>query len=110
MRDKIIEVLQNNSADGWSGDHTCVGETDFGKVADELVGIVCPERAVAVSALRRIANPIKYLSDEAEREGAKLDGRMAVQMTKDASFYQEIANRALGEISKMGNSGDVSCR
>ena len=103
MRDKIIEVLQNNSGDGWSGDHTCVGETDFGKVADELMELVRPG-AAAISALRKIANPIKYLLDEAEREGAKLDGRIAVQMTKDASFYQEIANRALKEISKMENS------
>ena len=54
---------------------------------------------LAISALQKIANPIKYLQDEAEEEGARLDGYMAIQLTKDANFYQEIARKALEEIA-----------
>lgn len=54
---------------------------------------------LAISALQKIANPIKYLQDEAEKEGARLDGYMAIQLTKDANFYQEIARKALEEIA-----------
>ena len=54
---------------------------------------------LAISALQKIANPIKYLQDEAEKDGAKLDGYMAIQLTEDANFYQEIARKALEEIA-----------
>ena len=55
--------------------------------------------ALAISALQKIANPIKYLQDEAEKEGAKLDGYIAIQLTKSANFYVEIAYKALQEIA-----------
>ena len=54
---------------------------------------------LAISALQKIANPIKYLQDEAGKEGARLDGYMVIQLTKDANFYQEIARKALEEIA-----------
>ena len=54
---------------------------------------------LAISALQKIVNPIKYLQEEAEKEGARLDGYMAIQLTKDANFYQEIARNALEEIA-----------
>lgn len=53
---------------------------------------------LAISALKKIENPIKYLRDEAEKDGCVLDGRMAIELIKDASFYQEIARKALEEI------------
>lgn len=63
-----------------------------------------PDRAngvgdVAIAALKKIANPIQYLQEEAEKEGAKLDGYMAIQLIKDANFYQEIARKALKELN-----------
>lgn len=40
MKDKIIEILKSNSKDGWNGNHSCVGEIDFEKVAEELVKLL----------------------------------------------------------------------
>jgi len=54
---------------------------------------------VAIVALKKIANPIQYLQEEAEKEGAKSDGYMAIQLIKDANFYQEIARKALKELN-----------
>lgn len=56
------------------------------------------ELKIAVTALRNILSPIKYLQDEAEKDGARLDGYMAIQLTQNASFYQEIARNALEAI------------
>jgi hypothetical protein len=55
--------------------------------------------ATAITALQRIAYPIRYLQEEAEKEGAKLDGRMANELAQDAHFYQNIALSTLAEIS-----------
>jgi hypothetical protein len=57
---------------------------------------------LAISALDKIAHPIKYLQSEAEKEGAKIDGYMAIQITQDANFYQEIADKALKAIANCG--------
>lgn len=54
---------------------------------------------IAVQALENIANPLKYLQDEAKKEGAKLDGQVAIHvMMNQPSFYQQLANKALDEI------------
>lgn len=53
---------------------------------------------IAVMALRNILEPIKYLQYEAEKDGAKLDGYMAIQLIQNASIYQEIARKALEAI------------
>lgn len=53
---------------------------------------------IAVMALKNILEPIKYLQDEAEKDGAKLDGYMAIQLIQNASIYQEIARKALEAI------------
>ena len=57
---------------------------------------------LAIAALNKIAHPIKYLQDEAEKDGCRLDGYMATQLTKDANFYQEIAGKALKAIANCG--------
>jgi len=56
---------------------------------------------VAISALRNIVSPILYLEDIAEKDGAKLDGYMAVQLIKNANFYQGIAKKALDQIQSL---------
>jgi hypothetical protein len=60
---------------------------------------VSEERAVAISALKKIADPIQYLQEEAKKEGAVLNGYMAGQLTKDANYYQEIARKALKQLT-----------
>ena len=56
---------------------------------------------LAISALEKIVNPIKYLQDEAEKDGARLNGYMAIEVTKDVNFYKEIARKALQEIANL---------
>ena len=58
-------------------------------------------KQLAISALEKIANPIKYLQDEAEKEGAKLNGYMAVEISKDVNFYRDIARKALENINNI---------
>lgn len=49
-------------------------------------------------ALDKIANPIKYMRIEAEKQGGKLDGYMAIQLSKDANYLQSIAKEFLYKI------------
>jgi len=65
---------------------------------------------VAISALRNIVSPILYLEDIAEKDGAKLDGYMAVQLIKNANFYQGIAKKALDQIQSLNVQGDAQPR
>lgn len=56
---------------------------------------------IAIEALERISNPMKYLKDEADKDGAELNGPMAMQIIDSSNFYIEIATNALKEISKL---------
>jgi hypothetical protein len=47
------------------------------------------------NALNQIRNPVKFFQDEAEKDGAILNGYMAVQMAKDAETLKAWANSAL---------------
>lgn len=51
-----------------------------------------------LEALEKIANPIKYLQEEAKLNNATIDGLTAVAIMKDYNFYQEIARKVLREI------------
>ena len=51
--------------------------------------------SIAIEALENIANPINYLQEEAKKEGASLNGYMAGQLIEDASFYTDVAEKAL---------------
>lgn len=51
-------------------------------------------------ALEKIANPLKYLQDEAERDGCKLNGVMAAQLCNDANWLKSIATKALNTLNK----------
>lgn len=49
-------------------------------------------------ALERIADPVRFLQEEAEREGMVLDGTMAYQLTNDPRYLRNIAKEALQEV------------
>lgn len=53
-------------------------------------------------ALERIANPLKFIQESAERAGMSLDGRVAAQLASDAGWLKGIAKRAL-EVSNDGS-------
>jgi hypothetical protein len=53
------------------------------------------QAAAAQEALSDIINPIAYLRKQSEKEGGKLNGAMAVELSKDVSLLQEIARAAL---------------
>ena len=59
----------------------------------------------AIKWLERIANPIKYLQEEAEKDGSKLDGAMAIQLSKDANWLQSLAEQAIKEIQSTTKDG-----
>lgn len=46
-------------------------------------------------ALKKIANPVKYLEDEAKKIGANLNGHIAVELANDANYLRGIAINAL---------------
>ncbi len=48
-------------------------------------------------ALRKIADPIASMRSDAEAQGAKLNGMMAVQLAADANYLKGIAAEALKE-------------
>ncbi|WP_445720365.1 hypothetical protein [Flavobacterium sp.] len=51
-------------------------------------------------ALDEIANPIKYLQKEAEEKGEKLNGIIAIELSKDHYYPKSIAKKALYELEK----------
>lgn len=79
-------------------------ETDYIDLKKQLsIHVVSHRRELlAISCLKNITNPIKYLKELAEVDGAKLDGAMAIQMTRNGMFYQELANKTLKEIDNCG--------
>ena len=54
---------------------------------------------LAIAALNNIAHPIKYLQNEAEKDGCILNGCMVIQLTQNPDFYIEIAEKALKSIA-----------
>lgn len=46
-------------------------------------------------ALDEIANPFKYMQLRAEKEGASINGMMAMQIEKDPEYLKSIARKAL---------------
>jgi len=56
---------------------------------------------IAIKALKQIANPMQVLLDEAEEQGATVDGRLALDITQNASHLQFIAKKALREIEEL---------
>jgi len=46
-------------------------------------------------ALKQIVNPIKHFQETAEREGAQLNGQVAITLSNSAAYLKEIAEKAL---------------
>ena len=47
------------------------------------------------TALQKIANPIAFMQEEAVKEGAQLNGMMAIQIASDPNYLKNIAQTAL---------------
>ena len=54
---------------------------------------------IAISALEKISNPLKYLQKEADKEGVQLNGTMAIHLANDHNYLKGIAINALAEIA-----------
>jgi len=55
--------------------------------------------------LDNIINPLKYLQEEARKEGMVLDGLGAIELIKRAEFYQDIAYKAAQKIRDKSQEG-----
>lgn len=51
------------------------------------------------AALQRIINPIKFMAEDAKRDGMLLDGPMAVTLSSDPAFLKQIAKEALARLT-----------
>jgi hypothetical protein len=51
-------------------------------------------------ALNRVASPLEYLQKDAERDGVKLNGAMAVRLSEDHTHLKAIAKSALNDGGK----------
>ena len=49
-------------------------------------------------ALQKIANPISFMREEAEKNGYKLDGVMAIKLSEDHNYLKEIARQAIEKV------------
>ena len=52
-------------------------------------------------ALRKIANPIAWLQNDAEKRGLRLDGNWAIQMAGDSNYLRGIANDCLSQLAEL---------
>lgn len=66
--------------------------------AADLIESLERERDALLQALRDIENPLAFLQREADTNCDKLDGMMAVILSKDAAFLKSIAAKALQEV------------
>ena len=49
------------------------------------------------NALERISMPLFYLKEDANRDGVRLDGRMAIALAEDHTHLNRIAHSALND-------------
>jgi len=59
-----------------------------------------------VDALEKISKPIAYLQNEAEKQGCKLDGVGAIQLSNNANWLSSIANQALADYHEAQKEDD----
>jgi hypothetical protein len=55
---------------------------------------------IATTALDHIAHTIDYLRKEAEKEGGRLNRMVALELSQNANYLKEMAERALCELPK----------
>jgi hypothetical protein len=58
------------------------------------------ELEFAIQALEDIANPIGALQRYAKSQGRQLDGRVAVQLSKDPGYLKGMASDALATLGR----------
>jgi hypothetical protein len=64
---------------------------------DFLVADLEDENKRLREALRAIAFPLQYMSEQAEKEGLKLNGAMAAQLAESPAYLIGIAKEALAK-------------
>ena len=52
-------------------------------------------------ALEKIANPIGWMQNDAEKRGLRLDGMWAIKLAEDHNYLREIASKALSELAEL---------
>lgn len=67
-----------------------------------LCGVSQQRELLAISCLRNITDPIKYLRDLADKDDEQLDVSFAMHLTRQGMFYQNLAKEALKEIDNCG--------
>jgi hypothetical protein len=63
-------------------------------VGDELEDLAADNKRMR-RALQEIVDPVRFMREQAEREGKVLDGQWAVRLQDDASYLRGIARKAL---------------
>ena len=63
---------------------------------------------IAMDALHQMAYPLNYLKEEAVKHGAIFNGTIAIEITKDAQYYQNVAKQALKDIEASTQKSDTS--
>ena len=58
--------------------------------------------AMYEAALRKIANPIAWMRQDAEAQGMKLNGAMAITLAEDHNYLKQIAESALSAYEEIG--------
>lgn len=55
-----------------------------------------------ISSMKKIANPIPFMQEEAKLDGNRFDGQMAVSISNDPQYLKKLANDALAEHYGLG--------
>ena len=69
------------------------------KAKDELLQQALDDNRFLEAALQRIINPIKFMTEDAKRDGMLLNGQMAVQLSEDHNYLKQIAKEALARLT-----------
>jgi len=91
MNEDMVKQIRD-----WINIHNTTGECRIDLFEKILVSrsIAQPDSRLR-EALEKIAHPIKYLRDVAEKEGNQLNGQYTIQLSNDANWLKSIATEAL---------------
>lgn len=89
---RLDEAGIEKSPNGEHSKHGC-------RIGDRL-DIVFAENKRLREVLEEIVNPFKYMQIRAKKEGALINGMMAIQLEKDSTYLKSIASAALKPDSK----------
>lgn len=87
IKDNTLKILNSLSADGWSGDHSCVGEKDFQLVADQVQELY----RVSVREIVQTAHKIKLQVQLIEKAQLEVGGS-GVSRLEVINSYAELIN------------------